>query len=459
MLLIDFLYIVFAFLYTAWMVWQAKNKLITGLFMFWFFGYPILANPKYEIVIGGIDFVLLPNRILLVPLFLIVLVGLLQYLKLRSRLPSGIVLSSHTLYYEKWILVYVLAILVSEITNYDRIGLRTVIQTVTDSLCFVLFYFSIRWLMGQKDFHLLLRTFLVFAIISAAAALVQFLIDPDFLRRGAYRWAFDRYIRANGLFSSEYDQGLFQVSGLLICFFLYRNRLLHFLVILLTGAAVLVTMHRLSWGVWCVGLMLICYNEITTRRYSFAGLYIGSLVLVIIISIGTARVLETTFFRALRERIYANTLTIRTDYYSFGIDVIRSHPLGIGFYWTTYYSQLAYNKGMPFNFEDYEHPVAYVIHNGFLSAGVLHGITGFIAFLLFNLGNLLFYLGKFREDSQKFLLPFGMSAIFIMYNLTQDFSNIGSQILILYGVLLAGFASYSLRYLKNRNDPHGYRLS
>src|SRR5688572_21603048 len=132
MLLIDFLYVVFAFLYTAWIVWQAKNKLITGLFMFWFFGYPILANPKYEIVIGVIDFVLLPNRILLLPLFLIVLVGLLQYLKLRARLHSGIVLSSHTLYYEKWILVYVLAILVSEITNYDRIGLRTVIQTVTD---------------------------------------------------------------------------------------------------------------------------------------------------------------------------------------------------------------------------------------------------------------------------------------------------------------------------------------
>lgn len=458
MLTVELIYAVFALIYITYAVCKAKNKLIVGLFAFWLFAYPIVTNPKYEIRMPVIDFALVPNRLVLPPLLLTVFFALIRNIRKQDPFSSRIVINIRSLRYEKWIVVYMLAVLISEIINYDRIGFRTVIQVISDTLVFVLFYFSIRWFITYKDFNLLLRSIVVFAIISAIVGLIQFLFDPGFLRIGANRWAFDQYTRSNGLFSAEYDQGFFQITSLLICFFIYRNRLLHFMIILVSGTAVLVTMHRLSWAAWGIAFIIIGYNELKTRKINFASFYIGSLILIVVFAIGMVRISEITFFHALRARIYANTLTVRTDYYGFAFDVMRNHPLGIGIYWTAYYSQLAYNKSLPFNYEDYDHPVAYVVHNGFLSAGVLHGVIGLITFMLFTSGNILFYLGKFRKDGNRFLLPFGMSIIFLMYNLTQDFSDFGSQIVIFYGVLLACSTSYSLRDLGNRNDSHDYCL-
>ena len=447
MLTIELIYAVFALMYITYAVCKAKNKLIIGLFAFWLFAYPILTNPKYEIRIPVINFALLPNRLVLPPLLLIVFLASIRKIRKQDPFSSRIVIKIRSLRYEKWIAAYMLAVLISEIINYDTIGSRTVLQIISDSLFFVLFYFSIRSFITDKDFNLLLRSIVVFAMISAFVGFIQFLIDPGFLRIGVNRWAFDQYIRSNGLFSAEYDQGFFQISSLLICFSIYRNRFLPLIMILVSGAAVFVTMHRLSWAAWCIALIIIGYNELRTRKYGFASLFLGLAILIMIFSIGTSRISKSAFFQAMKARLYADTLIVRTDYYRFAFDVIRNNPFGIGSYWTSYYSQFAYNKGMPFNYDDYAHPVAFVVHNGFLSAGVLHGIVGFITFSLFVGGNILFYVDKFWKDSNKFLLPFGMSVIFLVYNLTQDFSDFGSQIEAFFGILLAWFASDSIRYL------------
>ena len=459
MLPLELIYTIFALISITYVVCKARNKLIIGLFSFWLFGYPILANPKYEINIKLFNFVLLPNRIILLPLLFIVFFTLIRNISRRNRFSSAIVTNNHYLFYEIWIVLYFIAIFVSEIISYDRIGFRTVIQAISDPLVFLLFYFSMRWLITPKDFDLLLRSILGFAIISSIVGLVQFFVDPGFLRIGVYRWAFGHYIRSNGLFSAEYDQGFFQISSLLICFIIYRNRLMQIIFVLVSSAAVFVTMHRLSWATWGIALIIIGYYKLKTSKYILLKLNIGLLILIGVFSIATTIISRNHFLDALVGRLTANTLIVRMDYYRFAFDVIRNNPFGVGIYWTPYYNQLAYSKGMPFNYENYAHPLAFVVHNGFLSAGVLHGVIGFITFFLFTFGTILFFLGKFRKDSNIFLLPFGMSIIFLMYNLTQDFSDFGSQIMILYGVLLACFASYALGYVNNRNDSYDYHLN
>lgn len=459
MILIEVIYMLFALLAISYVLYIATNKPIIGLFAFWMFTYPIFANPKYEITISVINFVLLPNRIVLFPLLLYVFHALVRNIR-RSNLSGSVdEIKSHSLFYEKWMVLFLIAVITSEIINIGTIGFRTMLQTITDPLVFLLFYFSIKWSITRDDFHLLARLFLFFAFISALVGIVQFLIDPSFLRFGVYRIAFGQYIRSNGLFSAEYDQGFFQISCLFIGFIYFQKRLWHFLIVVMTGSAVFFTMHRLSWVTWGVALMIIGYYQLNTGKYNPVRLAIAILTIMVVIVFATTRIPDNTFLYALNglgARVNADTLTVRTDYYGFALFVIQTHPFGIGSYLTPYYNQLAFSQGMPFDYEDYNNPIAYVVHNGFLSSGVQYGVIGLTAFWMFTLGNFLFYLTKYFRDSNRFLLPFGMSFIFVMYNLTQDFSNFGFHIMVIYGVLLACVSAYSINYLNKRIGYHDF---
>lgn len=452
----EFVYAFFALVCIVVIVSKSQSKFLMGLFAFWLFGYPIIVNPNYVIRIEVLNFEVQPNRIVLLPLILIVFFTWLK--KIRRHIYNRKEKIDQFVFYEKWMIFYIFIVILSQLINYDTIGFRKFALTTSNTIVFLLFFIAAKWLITDIDFDLILGSIVVFATISAFVGLLQFLIDPEILRMGVTRYAFGNYVRSNGLFSAEYDQGFFQVAALIICFYKGHSRLLNLGFILLSAAAVFVTFHRLSWGAFFIALVLIGYYRLKIDRPSPAKVMFALSFMILFLTIGLQTSFNNDFISRLNERINSDTLTVRMVLNRFALNIIKSNPLGIGFYWTPYYNQLAYAAGMPF-MKDQNGPVAGIVHNGFLSSGVLHGVAGLTAFFMFTCSNIIFYTTRFRNNKGYYFLPFSLGIIFLTYNLTQDFSDFGSQIMIFYSILLGCFTTYSIRDLENENHTYEYSLN
>ena len=453
------LYSIFSLFFLTIVLFKAENKFLMGVLTFWLFGYPILINPNFIIRIKVANFDLQPNRLVLIPLILIFFSTWTIKSGTKHQVNKNIKEEKKPISYEIWLALYIIASLIAFIINYNKIGIRSLLSLSQNIIVFSLIYFLIRWLISGKDYDLLLRSIILFAAISAFVGLVQFFINPEFFHIGVFREAFSRYIRANGLFTAEYDQGFFQAAALLIVFQINRNKLLGFTFMLLSGAAVFTTMHRISWFAWVVALVIIGYSKFMIGKRDPTIIFLGLLTAIMISLIGFNMLESSKFVNSLMVRLNQNTLVVRMDLNKFALNVIQKNPFGIGNYYTSYYNQLAFAAGMPFEYEEnITFPVALIVHNGFLTAGVLYGVIGLVTFSLFTFSNIYYYLIRFIKDSKNFLLPFGLSIVFLLFNITQNFSNLGTEMGIIFGLLLGGFAFFPLHSenenLNSSNETH-----
>jgi O-antigen ligase len=350
---------------------------------------------------------------------------------------------------------YIVVVVFAVGLNIGSMGLRTAIADITNSIAFIVVYFCAKKFMKTEDFNLLIIGILAFAVMSAIVAVYQFFVNPDFFRLGVSREAFLSYFRSNGLFSYEYDQGAFLVISIILAASMKFRWWIKVSLMAIFSAGIFLTMHRLSWVALIVALGLIWffYFRKNLLTYIFVPLILIFVAIVALYLPWSQLAIGRFGSELIRERILSDTVTTRVAQYKISFELIKEYPLGMGGYLTSAYNQTALNLGVPAQFVNaYGKKSALIIHNGFLTAGVLFGILGLILFSLFIFTSIFEFLrNSFREGKNWYPLLMIMIT-FLIFNLTNDFSFLGNQIGITLAWLIGGYISVNNPNLIGNNN-------
>jgi hypothetical protein len=337
---------------------------------------------------------------------------------------------------------YILITAFALVINFGSISTRTIIADVTNVITFLVVYFCSKKYIDKKDFTLFQIAILSFAAISAVVSIYQFFVNPEFFRLGVTYGAFLDYYRSNGLFTTEYDQGIFLIMSIIVAMSMNIKWWIKIVFITICSTGVFLTMHRLSWVAMVITFGLIWYFYM--QKNIFTNIIIPLLLLILVfgaLNVPWSQMAIGKFgYGLITDRILADTLSIRFSQYIFSFDMIPKYPLGIGSYSNPIYDQEALNQGIPFtgsssNPENH----AYVIHNGSLSAGVKYGILGLILFSLFFFTSAITFLGKSIQKNKNWYPLLLIIVVFMVFNLTNDFSFFGTQIGVAISWLLGGY--------------------
>ena len=430
------IYFLGSFILICYWVNKAENKWFLFAILFWLFSTPILGDEYFPISIhfAGIDFQ--PSRILF-----LFFSGMLCLFIIQAKV-AGRSIFEYALhrfrFYELWMVIYICIAIVIILFNYPEIGVRAVVVNIAKLLTFPLVYFFARECVSRKDFHLLAVAIVTFAILSSLAGIYQFFGDASFFRLGVSRPAFAAYIRGNGFFTSEYDQGIFLTIALAVGMITIQNRWAKALMIAILPLGVFFTMHRASWAILAIAFGMVIIREFrNTYLWIILSATVATVAVFIVLNMPLQQDNLGNFVKQMINlRVGDNTWDVRLNYNQFAIHMLQKYPLGIGDYASDVYLREAYKQSM-----DFFQGAPLIIHNGFLSAGVIYGVAGMIAFTLFTLTTLLHYLQEELLSTNIGFMIVSVMVSFILINTTQDFSYLGNQICIFLGLLIGAALS------------------
>ena len=433
-------YCLASFIFSLYLLGRAEKKWFLSALLFWLFSTSLLGDQNYPVRfhLAGID--LQPDRVLFLFLLTVLFLFILQ---VRIKGKSLLDFSVHRLrFYELWMIIYLGIAILILFLNASEIGARTAIVKMIRLLTFLLVYFFSRELMSSNDFHLFVMAIVTFALFSSLVGIYQFIWDPNFFRVGVSRVAFESYIRGNGFFSSEYNQGLFLCIALVLGMLTIQNGWGRLLIITILPIGVFCTMHRASWIMLIIVLGVVFIRDI--REYKLWILTISSILLVMLVIVSNTALQKfkvwNLFEQMIQNRVKDNTLDVRVRYNQFAMEIMRNYPIGIGDYSSSIYYREAYNESM-----DFLQGKPLIVHNGFLSADVLYGVAGMVSFTMFLLSVFTYYLRKNLVATNTGFIALSILLLFVIINMTQDFSFLGNQLGLLLGLVIGTALSQSLR--------------
>lgn len=424
---------------------KANNKLFLGVILVWLYFYTVFDRPEYKINLSFIGIDLQPNRLLflvLAPVFFFYLIKKVYI----ERFPTK---SSRLYSFEYLLILYIAVCILISLVNIRSIGFRETVAAVTFFLCSLLVYWASNRYFSPNDVDRLVIASIILGVITSLVGLYQFFVDSSFFRYGATRNAFSIFIRANGIFSSEYDQSFFIIIAFVLAYFYIKNIIARYAILTIFTLAVFVSMHRLSWIILLANIVFVFFFRFNIQKLL---LWITAIIIVaiIIINVPISEITGSEFINDMfYERITSDTLTGRFLYYDFSINLIKQYPFGIGSYYTDLYSQHAYSSRLP---TLRNQPL--VVHNGYLGAAVKYGIPAFILYVCFLATSLLHFF-KVSKSTKNKMSYFHLLLIitFCLYNITQDFSFLGSQMGVLLMLLLGTWRHYALPRVLFHHTP------
>lgn len=414
------IYSLLAACYLIWIIIRSEKRLSSGLISFWVLFFPILNREEYLISLPwGFD--LQPTRIFLIGGLLILSGNILQMIVMKGKLVRRQKIAS----FEILMLVYI--IISSAVIMITTPGFRAMVPLVSGQLVFAVMYYIARDHLNKGDTRMLENMIIIFGVLSALVAIVQFYFDPQFFRISSVRSAFGDYIRSNGFMTNEYDNGLLLTMLLPIALIRFKSNKLKLLTALLFGIGVYFTMHRMSWIIFLTTILIyvmfkIRLHEKTSMRrltiFIYLAILSGLVALLIFFNWPHLAEISQAF---LTEQLFRETLNIRQELNFFGLDLIGQQPFGIGDFNSTHYWQAYVKAGLPFAFTG---PL--IIHNGFIATGVKYGIFGGLAFLTFMMSVFGDGIKKALAFNQNGLVILMISTSMILINLTNEMSPLGS---------------------------------
>lgn len=418
---------------------RAGNKLFVGMILFWLLSYPLLGRddnvPALPLLFVEADLDLPPNRLLLLMLGVVLTIKVAA-VWLNGKAPGkGSDPWRAVAWYELFMVLFLLAAVAALALNRDELSTKTTVLLLGRLATFPVVYSGAKWLSGQRDFAALRTAMLAMAMLSAAIGVVQFAIDPGFMNGAvANRPAFGDFARAPGLFFQEYDQGIFQVFGLVLAFAGGGAAFLDGGYLLLSSLGIFFTMHRLSWVALAGTFALLGAIWLRRRLHLIVPLMV---VGIFLLSAGMLVPWEGIVPRSLvddfvTERLANDTFTVRGDLANFGVNMLQRYPTGIGDYVSPVYNLEAYRAGIP---SERRGGPPLVVHNGILSAGVRYGYVGMILFALFLITAVVHFGRRYLRGQKEALAPFLIALTFTLYNMSNDFSFLGTQIGVGFGLV------------------------
>jgi hypothetical protein len=412
-------YSLIAIVYFIRIVVRSEKRFFVALIAFWILSTPILNRDEYLIQTPwGYD--LQPLRLFLVFGLLSLAFSTLYDFLLTKKINFKLVP------YEFFILAYVLVSSVVIIVTAP--DFRAMLPIISAQIIFPVMYFVARNHLTPKDIRRLENLLIVFGCLSVLVSIVQFFFAADFFRLTTQRTAFGIFFRANGFMLNENDNGL--LLACLTALVLTRKGFnLKIFLAAWFSLGVFLTMHRGSWVIYLLTLCLYFLVKATDlKKYSlrlvtFWGtfLLLGAVLFFLIYPYVVPRSLATLTQDFISGRLTEETLTIRMDLTSFGLDIIVNQPLGIGDFGFPAYWQLYRRTGLPLN---YGNPFA--VHNGFIAAAVTYGVVGGLFFALLPISIIAFWIQQKQKYASARLKIVLVCVAFVVMNLTQDLAILGS---------------------------------
>lgn len=414
---------------------------------FWLFSQPAL-EPLLENPIPGLGFALHPQRVLLGAMIAFIALSAFGWAGRRA-----VVAASNRGPYEKYAYLLLVCVCVALIYNRGEIREQLLLVIPLQIITFIAVHEAGKRLVTPKLLDGLLAAIIVMGVVSAVIAIVQFFVDPYFLKTANPRGAFGATIRSSGVFSAEYQLGHFLVLSSMVALCRYRGfwRTYVFLPLLMLG--LLVTFHRLSYiiAATCLVGYVLLHARPAQRVTAISVIVIGTTVLFGVLSLAGVFESKSAF---VEDRLQQDTVTGRLKQYVVAIQALPNHPLGMGSYDNPEYDRLMARHQLTRNVLTERgtwESRGFTVHNGFLEIGMLYGTPSMATFALLLFSKLRFFWYRYRDNP-----PFSNVAFFgVLILIMANISNAISQFSLHYLLLVALIAGFAVAGCADQKQPRG----
>lgn len=438
-------YVLAAFSVSLYLTFKSgsSDRFVSFMVSFWILAHSVLGADIFTIKIGGLPFDLQPSRI-----YFLLFLSYLMFLFLRNSVRKTERIK--ILKYEFVLIFYVIvSIFVSYMHDRDVVSGREFVLRNIPILSFLLFYLILKKTADSQMIKVLIKSLLILCSVSSLIGIYQMLGNQYFFRMGELRSAYAGYFRSTGVFSAEYTQSYFLVSGLILALFTVPSRILRRFLLGLYFVGILFTFHRMSWIT--LAILFILFFIVVKKEFSK------------MMAVGTsAAVLAAFLFIILAPRIqqfkgtalYQSRFTDRTMGSRMRINkmifrnIHKSWLIGFGSRESDmyYFGMLEAAVGI-----EWARGKVGGIHNGFLIELFFKGVIVFILYILFFIFAFDYfrYLARFKHVVFYFAV-FELTK-FVLANMTNGF-NLGTSLGLFLAMVLGVSVAINIRGIHAENE-------
>lgn len=414
-----FIYFAFASVLAFYLTIKSDSKYKFELFFLSFYLLTGNFNDLLLIKIPGLSLFKIPPERFIYLLLLFFIIRKTWFKKQRAeiKIPKTIP------WFEVALYAYIILLSISIFINAFPSGLKVIL----DAFAFVIIVKALRLMADKPSYDLIGRSIIIGAVITTVVSLTQLTIDPYFLRIGDNRGAFGGLLRSNGIFGAEYYNGYYLIIAIAWTMVRIKKDWLKMALVAFFSIGVITTFMRMSWLI--LGLVLVTYF-LYIRRTSILKLVLLALTgLTLILSISILFYRDIKNSALVQERL-TQEVDGRKGYYAMVFDNIGDQPFfGYGTLKNkVYYENLLRITG------DIDRAEANTggIHSGYFTSLFLYGVPAFVFFTLFVFLAMLYYSKSFKHNLY-FVIPFLVSIIYLLGNLTNTFLFI-TYLSLLYAI-------------------------
>ncbi|SDD92362.1 O-antigen ligase [Pricia antarctica] len=406
-----YIYFVITAIIAFYLTVKSASKYKFVLFFISFFLLTGNLNDLLTIKIPGFSlFEIQPDRFLFVLLSFFI-VGKTLFSRYRPQFRF----ERRVPWFEVALFSYVIMLTASQLFNISEIGVGYALKTILDALGFMVIMIGISLMADRPSYDLIGKSIIIGAIGSSMVSLVQLSVDPYFLRIGDNRLAVGTLLRANGIFSAEYFNSYYLIIAIVWTLIIVKSNQWKISLITLYSLGVLSSFQRMSWLILI--LILLTYT-VYIKKVDIGKLLLAGLsFVVILLSVSLFYYQDIMNSSLVKERL-SEPINSREGYYTMVLDNIGKKPVfGYGNLENeVYYVNLLRITG------DRDRATATTgdLHSGYFGALFLYGIPAAVFFTLFVVLSVLYYSKSVKEDMY-FILPFLVSILYMIGNLTNTF--------------------------------------
>ncbi|MEM6344316.1 MAG: O-antigen ligase family protein [Bacteroidota bacterium] len=333
--------------------------------------------------------------------------------------------------YEWAIYAYILFILIALTYHFPLLGFKDWLMKSIHFVSFLLMYWVLKTTMDKDLFKDLGKVFVIGAAISSVYAIMQFLVDPFFMRYGEMRIAYGSTVRSNGMFNTEYIHSYFVMAAFAWTLVMVKQNKLKLILSAIYLGGIVFTFHRMSWLIIVVFLGIYFLWFFRARLSVLGTLSIAGATLLV--AIGMLFYDDIVNSQMVQERVNER-IDSRFGYYDMVLSNIGNKPLfGYGNKKNDvyYYAMLRITKSLARATGEEGS-----IHNGYLSNLFYYGVPALIMFVTMIFLSLRFYL-RLARVRVIYTIPFLFGVVFTIANMTNSFlpsKHVATILIILLGI-------------------------
>lgn len=324
-------------------------------------------------------------------------------------------------------------------------------QIYTAAICT---YIGIREILDKKTLRIIIQITLYMVISTSIIGVIQFFIDPNFLKFGHFHMAIPGYVRTSGIFRQPHDNGIFSITGIFLSYYYIKNRLIKTIVISVVSVNLICTFSR---GLWITFIIVFLYHlsyfyiKKLKKILFYTGF--GSISIIVIAGsyIASSKIFESGAFT---ERIFQDTVSVRFGYYFKVLEAIPAR-------WFIGYGDVENNPVYFDKMVELNQSLLWAlgrmggIHNIILEELFLRGIPATIVFILFFYAFVRFSLRQTRKyHSYIFIIPSYFLLSFFLY-----FQSVSGFLISTSGFMCIFYAAVVSGIYYNDVDISEYRYN